>query len=196
MSDSRLKSFIDWRTDNSGRIVELARIGRERFDYDPKSGRLTWRDPGPSAFPTIKGYHIFKRRFAGRPAGSVNKTTGYVAVGVLGRSILAHRLIWAMVHGYDPTGDIDHRDLCRANNRLTNLREATRSQNSMNKPRRSDNRSGVKGVYWHKATGKWVATICANGNAAHLGVFLTLEDAADARRLAVTKVHGDFGRAA
>lgn len=195
-ADAIVKSFIDWRTDDAGRIVGLARIGRERLDYDPKSGHLTWRDAGPSAFPTLKGYRIFKRRFAGRRAGNVNKATGYAEVCILGRSILVHRLIWAIVYGYDPRADIDHRDLCRSNNRLMNLREATRSQNSMNRSMRSDNKSGIKGVHWHKATGKWAATICVNGKGTHLGTFLTLEDATEARRAASAKVYGDFARAA
>lgn len=177
-------------------IANLAEIGRERFDYDPMSGQLTWRDPGPSAFQTLKGYRIFKRKFAGKPAGSVSKSSGYVHVCILGQSILAHRLIWAMVYGDDPLDCIDHRDLCRSNNRIGNLREATRSQNNMNKKLRPENRSGVKGVFWHKASRKWCADITVAGRKRHLGVFVSFEDAVEARRLAAETLHGEFARAA
>jgi hypothetical protein len=177
-------------------IPNLARLGRERFDYDPSTGLLTWRDPGPAAFQTLKGYRIFKRKFAGRPAGAIKKSSGYVLVCVLGRSILAHRIIWAMVHGYDPIDCIDHRDLCKSNNRIENLREATRSQNSMNIALRADNSSGVKGVHWHKATGKWAAAIRTGGKSSHLGIFPTVEEAAAARQYAARQLHGEFARVA
>lgn len=176
-------------------IGDLVRLGRERFTYDPETGELFWRDPGPQAFDTLKGYRIFRFKFAGKRAGFVSKTDGYVRVFVLGKSILAHRLIWAMVHGYDPADDIDHRDLCRRNNRLSNLREATRSQNCMNKGLRSNNKSGVKGVHWHRATQKWAAAIMAKDTGKiHLGVFSTREEAARAYEAAAVELHGDFAK--
>lgn len=192
----QLRAFIERENDERGYISDLAEIGRERFDYDPATGQLTWRDPGPSAFQTLKGYRIFKRKFAGKPAGSIKKSSGYVLVCVLGRSILAHRIIWAMVHGYDPVDCIDHRDLCRSNNRIDNLRQATRSQNNMNKSLRPENRSGVKGVFWHKASNKWSAAITVDGCKRHLGVFSTFEEAVEARRVAAQTFHGEFARAA
>lgn len=175
-------------------ISGLCDLGHLWFDYDGETGRLIWKDPGPDQFETTKGHRIFLSKCLGKPAGYKN-SLGYMAVSVLGRSMLCHRIIWAMANGRDPVGDVDHRDLCRANNRLSNLREATRSQNCMNKVRRSDNHSGVKGVHWHKATGKWAASITAKSvGTRHLGVFSSKHEAAAAYRNAAAELHGDFAR--
>jgi hypothetical protein len=177
----------------TGCVENLVQVGRERFQYDDFTGNLVWRDPGQSAFASLKGYRIFKRKFAGKVAGHIN-SDGYVRVYLQGRSVLAHRIIWAIVYGRDPANDIDHRDMCRSNNRLDNLREATRSQNCMNKYLRSDNASGVKGVHWHKASQKWAAAICINGHNMHLGLFRTKELAENVRCLAAKRLHGEFSR--
>ena len=177
-------------------ITGLCELGRLWFTYDAETGFLYWRDPGADQFETIKGYRIFRTKCLGKRAGYVN-SLGYYAVAIRGQSILCHRLIWAMENGRDPVGDVDHRDLCRSNNRLGNLREATRSQNCMNKTRRSDNKSGVKGVHWHKASNKWAAVITAKAvGTVHLGVFSTVEEAAQAYRRAAAGLHGNFARIA
>lgn len=175
-------------------ITGLCELGHLWFTYEPETGALYWKDPGVDQFETLKGYRIFKSKFLGKRAGYIN-VLGYWAVAVHGRSILCHRLIWAMENGRDPVGDVDHRDLCRSNNRSENLREATRSQNCMNKAKRSDNHSGVKGVHWHKATSKWAASITAKSvGTVHLGVFPTKQEAADAYAVAAHELHGEFAR--
>lgn len=175
-------------------ISGLHDLGHQWFRYEPETGHLYWRDPPPETFETLKGYRIFLAKFAGKRAGSLNRL-GYMSVYVRGRSILCHRLVWAMANGRDPDGDVDHRDLCRSNNRLGNLREATRSQNCMNKAARSDNRSGFKGVHWHRATGKWAASITSKvAGTSHLGVFPTKEEAAEAYAVAAASIHGEFSR--
>lgn len=175
-------------------ISELYKLGSLWFDCDLETGDLYWRDPGADQFETLKGYRIFLTKCLGKRAGYRNNL-GYLAVSVHGRSLLCHRIVWALANGRDPIGDVDHRDLCRSNNKPENLREATRSQNCMNKRRRSDNHSGIKGVHWHKATKKWAATITAKGaGTRHLGVFANKIDAAEAYRAAAKELHGDFAR--
>jgi len=175
-------------------IGNLYDLGNLWFDLDMETGSLYWRDPGADQFETTKGYRIFLTKCLGRRAGYRN-SLGYLAVSVLGRSLLCHRIVWAMVNGRDPVGDVDHRDLCRSNNTPGNLREATRSQNCMNKRRRSDNHSGIKGVHWHKASGKWAASIGAkNVGIRHLGTFASKEAAAEAYRAAAIDLHGDFAQ--
>lgn len=171
---------------------DLVRFARERFEYDAVTGELRWRDPGPEAFDSKKGYRIFRRRFAGCAAGSVKKSDGYVRVFANGRSLLAHRVIWALVYGEVPVLDIDHADRNRSNNKLSNLRIATRSQNCMNRPAHRTNKVGIKGVHWHRATGKWAASIRFDGKRKHLGVFGTVSEAATAYRSAASTLHGDF----
>lgn len=174
------------------RISGLVEIGRRRFDYDPSTGELRFRDPGRDTFSSEKGYRIFCKKFVGKVAGSISKSDGYCRVVVLGQSIMAHRLIWAMLYGRDPGATIDHRDGVRSNNRPRNLRDASRSQNAMNRGPRSDCSSGVRGVHWHKASGKWVAAICAGGVSRHLGLFHTKEDARSAFIAASNDFHGEF----
>lgn len=180
----QLKSIVE------PRITGLARIGRERFEYDANTGDLRFRDPGPSAFKTQKGYRIFKRAFVGKIAGSAS--SGYVKIILLGRSFMAHRIIWAMVHGVDPGATIDHRDGDPLNNRLSNLRQATRSQNAMNRRARSDNSSGCTGVHWHASSRKWAAAIGAGKARQHLGLFDNIADASSAYRQAAARRHGEF----
>lgn len=88
--------------------------------------------------------------------------------------------------------DIDHRDRIRSNNQRENLREATRSQNNMNKGVRSDNTSGFKGVNYCKRQCKWVSRIGYGGKRMHIGYFDTPEEAAKAYDRAAKDLHGEF----
>ena len=111
---------------------------KEWLRYEPESGHFYW----------IKEPAIMARNLGTR-AGT-NKR-GYVAVGVPGMGPMqAHRLAWIYMHGSIPDGmEIDHIDGDPANNRIANLRLATSSQQKMNKRAQSNNRSGLKGAYFH-----------------------------------------------
>lgn len=103
---------------------------------------------------------------------------------------LMHRVILGL------DGDIkgDHRDGNGLNNRRENLRPATGAQNTHNQRTRIDNRSGVKGVSWHKRIGKWQARIGLHGKDKCLGYFADIQSAAEAYRNASNELHGEFGR--
>ncbi|MCZ3125853.1 AP2 domain-containing protein, partial [Acinetobacter baumannii] len=64
--------------------------------------------------------------------------------------------------------------------------------NQANAKMRHDNASGVKGVSWHKAKGKWRATITHNGKSKHLGLFDSLDEAKRVRQQAAYEVFGDY----
>src|SRR5262249_22527605 len=81
----------------------------------------------------------------GRLAGSTN-SQGRFQVRVDGRLYQAHRLVWLLHTGRFPVGEIDHINGDPLDNRISNLREATRAQNTANAKRRRDNSSGYKGV--------------------------------------------------
>ena len=156
----------------------------EMFNYDPATGLLTWRAPASN------------RAAIGGEAGWFQKP-GYRYVGIAGKKFLVHRVIWLYVTGKWPAAQIDHRDTNRINNRWNNLREATHSQNEMNKGMRGGlrrNKAGVKGVYYDARRNKWAAEIRAAGVRHHLGRFPTKAAAAMAHKKAAQELHGLYAR--
>ena len=147
---------------------------KEAVKYDPDTGVFVW----------VKCHAGITR---GRTAG--NKSHGYIRISIDGYSYLAHRLAWLYVHGEFPNSDIDHINGARSDNRLSNLRTATRSQNLMN----SKNRARV-GCYFHKQRKKWHARISANGKDVSLGYYKTKKLAAAAYLRAIPIHHGKFAR--
>ena len=139
-------------------------------------------------------------RKAGDIAGgdhSVGSNT-YREIRIDGVLYLGHRLAWLYTYGCFPCGEkeIDHIDGDGTNNRLSNLREVTSSENKQNLSLRSDNTSGVVGVNWHRAAKKWMASIGFQGRNVHLGLFEDFYDAFVARRQAesVLGFHENHGK--
>jgi uncharacterized Fe-S cluster protein YjdI len=90
--------------------------------------------------------------------------------------------------------EVDHRDGDGLNNRRSNLRVASHAQNNWNKGPKSNSRSGLKGIWFHAATGKWRASIRANGKTTDLGLHTTPEEAHAAYQVAAARIHGQFAR--
>jgi hypothetical protein len=109
---------------------------------------------------------------------------------------MAHRLVWLWAHSEWPPDDIDHINGNRDDNRFSNLRLASRTQNNANSQVRRDNTSGVKGVYWNRAGRCWQAQIGFQGRVLPLGSFATIEDARNARLAAEQRYFGEFRRSA
>ena len=86
----------------------------------------------------------------------------------------------------------DHKNGIRFDNRKSNLRVCTHSENIRNKCKQSNNTSGLKGVAWHKVTKKWQVQIQVQGKSIYLGLFATKELAYQAYCEASTKYHGEF----
>lgn len=87
---------------------------------------------------------------------------------------------------------IDHIDGDRANNRRSNLRIANLSENAWNTALMTTNSSGYKGVYFHKASGKYHVSIRVNGQRIFIGYFDNPEDGARAYDEAARFFHGEF----
>jgi hypothetical protein len=104
------------------------------------------------------------------------------------KNILIHRLIMDA----KPGCIIDHINQNKLDNRKCNLRIATHSQNSSNSGVRKNNTSGKKGVSWHKATGKWQATMTHNYKSIHIGLYDTVEEAAVAYDQVAKQLSGEF----
>ena len=103
-----------------------------------------------------------------------------------------HRDIMGCVMGDDRI--VDHISGNTLDNRRCNLRLCTNTENCRNSRINRSNTSGVKGVYWHKASNKWMARINYNGSIIYLGTFADINDAATAYAEASKKYHGEFGR--
>ena len=80
----------------------------------------------------------------------------------------------------------------RFDNRKSNLRLATISQNGMNRETSVNNTSGAVGVSWHKQTGKWTARIQIDKKRINLGLFDNFDDAVKARKEAEEKYFGEW----
>lgn len=81
---------------------------RELLKYDPDTGELRWRVKRPRALPN-------------QIAGSLNKVTGYISVGIDGDVYLVHRVGWALYHGTWPAGYLSHKNGDTSDNRIANL---------------------------------------------------------------------------
>ena len=107
-----------------------------------------------------------------------------------GKLILMHRLIMDVLES--PNIYIDHIHMERKNdNRKSNLRLSTRSQNGMNIPVRSNNSSGATGISWAKNVNKWHTYISKDGKRDNLGWFDDFEEAVAARKAAEEKYFGE-----
>lgn len=148
---------------------------RELFHYDPETGLFTRR----------------VSRRAGTKAGDIAggiKPSGYRVIWI-GANHMAHRLAWLYVHGVWPDGHIDHINQVKDDNRIANLRIATRSENMQNRRMYKNNASGFRGVYWLKKHKRWTAKIVANGKKSYLGFYLTPEEAYAAYCKAAAELH-------
>lgn len=151
--------------------------------YDKITGELRWRN---SARP---GYE------PGEIAGCIPKGKVYRIVVIEGLGYYANRLIWKMITGSDPISVIDHIDLDGGNNKWENLRPAGRCQNGYNRKLNSNNKSGVKGVFWEKSHRAWKAVITVDKKSIRLGRLKRLSDAEHAISAERERLHGEFARA-
>ncbi len=116
----------------------------------------------------------------GKVAGCTSR--GYVLIKIDGFSYPAHRLVWLLEHGEFPEDCLDHINHDRSDNRLVNLREVSRNENSKNKSLHSNNTSGVSGVTWNENAKRWQAQIKVDRKLIYLGVHIQFSEAVDARK--------------
>jgi hypothetical protein len=169
------------------------------LDYDPVAGSLIWK----LRLATSKANKGFNASHAGKPAGSctIGRKHGdnkYLVVGIRNErgyhQYQAHRIIWKMMTGDEPSELIDHIDRDPFNLKWENFREATNGTNIQNSKLRRDNISGVKGVSWDAQHKKWRVTISVNKQHFRLGRFSTVEEAKSIIELKRQELHGEFAR--
>ena len=157
---------------------ELGDWIRGLLEYNPVSGECFWKSAASYAVTV------------GSRAGSVY-TNGYRYIQIAGEDYRAARLAWFFVTGEDPEVFIDHENKDRDDNRFSNLRLATNSQNQAN-AWWSTNTSGFKGVSWQRSRSKWIAMITIDNKKRNLGRYNTRVEAAKAYRNAAVEAWGEF----
>lgn len=167
---------------------------RKLLRYDRHTGHFYWRARQPALFSelnqSVRNWRVWNKKFAGVRAGYVS-ARGYRYIKLGTKLIKEHRLVWLYCHGRHPAGSVDHIDGDRQNNRISNLRLASNSQNGINSLV-ARGASGLRGVRWAKYANKWRVGIKINGRSVHLGYFDDKSEAAAAYEAKVTEVHGDF----
>ncbi len=149
---------------------------KEYFDYNPEDGILRWK------------INKAKRIRAGMPVGYINNGTRLVAT-VDYCHYRVHQLVWLWFYGEWPNSEIDHINGNGLDNRIENLRRATRQQNAQNVPMHCDNELGFRGV--SRSRDKFVARIQGK----RLGLFSSPEEASAAYEAAAKEIYGEFHRA-
>ena len=121
----------------------------------------------------------------GQRAGAYDKA-GYEYIGINNRNWKSHRLAWLYIYGVHPKNIIDHINGVKCDNRIINLREASKAENCRN----SVSNKGLKGAY--RLGSKWVAAITYNKKKTHLGMFLTQEEAHAAYCTKAKELYSEF----
>lgn len=155
------------------------------FEY--VNGELFWRPQNERGFMR-----------SGCRAGTLNKGYLWVRSNKIGQTMSVHRIIWEMHNGPVPDGMVvDHIDRNKLNNRIENLRLATRSENSMNASgksgrSRSDLPKNVSVDYVYRDKIKYRAQVCRTGEVVRRGPFETVDEAKEAAEELRKTLHGDF----
>lgn len=169
------------------------------LDYNFLTGEFFWKARSPDMFKKgkLSQDNICSRwnnRHAGKKTGN-RHVNGFIYLIINSRKYMAHRIAWLYFYGEMPKLEIDHIDGNNSNNIISNLRQATRSENERNKGISSRNTSKFKGVCWNKNRSKWESYITVNRKQIYLGLFSDIDDAVFAYKEASKKYHGKFARA-
>ena len=161
---------------------------RKLLRYEPETGKLFWME-------RVDASQSWNTRYAGSDAGAIH-SRGYVHVSLLGSRYKAHRLVWAMITGAAPSGDIDHINGDRSDNRAENLRDVDGHENRKNSKLQANNKTGVPGVFYRTDRGRWIAYIKVMGKRKHIGTFDSFDDAVSARMIEARRLgfHENHGR--
>lgn len=158
------------------------------LNYNPETGIFAWKHRNDMRAQ-------WNSKHAGKLAGALN-TDGAVQIKINSILYLAHKLAWIYMYGYCPLVQVDHKDVNPGNNRISNLRLATHSENKCNRRKTIKNKTGYKGVYSYKETGRFCVAITKEKKQKWLGIYDTPEEAYAAYCEAAKEYHGEFSRVA
>ena len=169
---------------------------RQLLRYTPETGKLYWLERVISQCANERAMHVFNAQFAGKEAFTCRMGKKHLQGRIFRRSYLAHRVVWALVYGEWPHGQIDHINGDPVDNRLSNLRDIPSADNQRNMKKPSTNTSGVSGVAYDKRRGKWRARIGSRDSEITIGRYDTFGEAVAARKTMEQKLgfHPNHGR--
>lgn len=173
------------------REVDIDKLNRF-VRYEPETGKLYYKHPDYYDFESKRVYKIWVTSNSGKQCFKTPNKRGYLVGSVFGVNLLAHRVAWAIYYGYWPKNDLDHINGDRSDNRIHNLREATRTENNAN---RSDHKYGVSGYRGVSPVGDsktWRAYICLKRKQINLGCFKSKEEAALAYNEYAKEIFGEY----
>ena len=161
---------------------------------DLTQGKVTWVDDSDYEELSKYNWHFAK----GYAKGYARRYAKLDDVWARQNAKKNKKYVWIPMHRQimqTPEGLItDHINLNTLDNRKSNLRVATSSQNQHNRGKQKNNSSGFKGVTFDKERNKWIAQIWFKNKYIKLGRFDNIEDAVSARRLTGERLHGEFAR--
>lgn len=150
---------------------------RALVHYEPTTGVFTWLPRKPIS----KSVKMWNGKFANKPI-TILDSYGYIQINItingVAKHYKGHRLAWLYVYGEHPKSEIDHVNQIRTDNRISNLRLASKAENQYNVTQpRKHNMSGEKGVKWCPRDNNYMARIVAGGKEIYLGKFKDIESA-------------------
>lgn len=165
--------MVGMRMHKEEELISLEELKRT-LRYESETGKFFWLvRPSTHVRP-------------GSEAGYI-ESWGYRVIAIRGKHYKAHRLAWFYVHGYWPYPQVDHINRDPADNRITNLRCVSQSQNHRNKKRKP------RGYCWNKKSNKWqVSFKIPMGKVKYLGLYDKEEDAAKVYKEYMQIHHPEF----
>ena len=153
---------------------------KQVIEYNPDTGVFVWK------------LSTGRRARVGETTGEANPPN-YGRIQIDGTRYVSSRLAWLYVYGEYPKVLIDHINTDITDNRITNLRLATSSDNTKNANVRKESKTGVKGVtYSTSSIGKFEARIGHGGKNYYLGIFSTVQEAKEVLDKKRQELHGEF----
>ena len=146
------------------RFEKFEYLKNKGWKYDPETGKIFNSRGSRSFSKNAHGYVICKITLKDKQF-----------------ALYGHHFAWYWVHGNVKINQIDHINRNKSDNRISNLRNVTNSQNQWNRI--------CKGYTFNKPLKKYQARIGLNGNQIHLGVYDTPEEAREAYLNAKNKYH-------
>ena len=152
---------------------------KKRLHYEPNTGVFVWISNSSTT------------DLIGKVAGCRTGTRGYTTIVIKGVSYLAHRLAFLYMTGSIPKY-VDHKNQLRLDNRWSNLRPTTPSQNASNSKLPRSNTSGYRGVSWNANSKKWQSHVRINGKSTTIGLYLCKHHAFCEYVIASRRHFGEF----